>query len=76
MIIDIRCPHCNRKVAETPYKSTVLEVQCGRCGCKYKLNNGKYSHEAPSDTVKRIKYNRFLNKDKGSYQDRMKLNKK
>lgn len=76
MIIDVRCPHCNRKVAETPYKSTVIEVQCGRCGCTYKLDNGNYTHKPPSDTIKRIKYNRFLKKDGKPYQDRIGLKHK
>ena len=72
-MIDIRCPHCNKKAAETPNKNTIIMTVCTRCKCRYKYDNGVYKHESPTDMGSRMKYDKYKNT---SYQERMKLNKK
>ncbi len=72
-MIDIRCPNCNNKVAESPDKNLVIMTICKRCHCRYNYRYGVYTHEAPDDMGKRLKYDKL---GRRSYQDRLNLNKK
>jgi len=72
-MIELRCPHCNKKSAESPDKNLVFITICPRCGSKFKYDYGIYSQEAPNDMAKRIKYDKYSNR---SYQDRMNYSKK
>lgn len=72
-MIEIRCPNCNKKAAESPDTNLKLMTICTRCKCRYNYNYGIYKYEIPTDMSQRFKYDKY---SKLSYQEKMNLNKK
>jgi phage FluMu protein Com len=72
-MIEIRCPHCNKKAADCSNKDVLLEVLCFRCRCTFKIDNGVYSHEPPKQKSFKERYEKLKYL---SYQDRLNLKKK
>jgi len=77
--IEIRCPNCNKKAADTTKKSSQIITDCVRCAATFTYDNGNYTFKEPEDEARKRKFRRFNDKRRmaqASYQTRMNLRKK